>query len=159
MSEETHTPVTGGCLCGAIHYKVSFPAGPETEWPPVPHICQCTQCRKNTGSLVVHFFIIEPKTVTWSSPAPTYREYSASPGRFRGFCDKCGTLLTWRSEASPNEIEITTGSLDESVLKEFGDILGKPVGGQYWCSNAIKGLTDVIPVGDRYTEGPGSAKC
>jgi hypothetical protein len=40
-------------------------------------------------------------------------EFESSPGVFRGFCSHCGTSLSWRSEAKPDTIDITTATLDD----------------------------------------------
>lgn len=37
----------------------------------------------------------------------------SSPGVERLFCGNCGTQLTWHSAAAPDEIDVTTGSLDD----------------------------------------------
>ena len=64
--------------------------------------------------------------------------------------------MTWRSEESPDELEITTGSLDGEVLRgEMGGLLGRASGGHFWCGGAIEGVTD-LEAGRRYREGEGS---
>lgn len=98
-----------------------------------------------------------------------YAEYSSSPGCFRGFCNHCGGTLLWRSEKSPQEVGITTGSIDEKSLigskegcdsphqgrqgLEVGKALSEPIGGHLWLENAIKGVTDEVKVGKKYLNG------
>jgi hypothetical protein len=37
------SPVFGGCLCGAVRYRVEGPVGPA-------NYCHCADCRRATGS-------------------------------------------------------------------------------------------------------------
>ncbi len=68
----------------------------------------------------------------------------------------CGSPLTFRSEESPEELEIATGSVDGDVMAgEMGKVLGKASGGHYWCGNHIEGVTD-LEGGRRFREGGGS---
>jgi hypothetical protein len=39
--------------------------------------------------------------------------YQSSKPVQRGFCQKCGTQLTYEHESAPDTLEITTASLDE----------------------------------------------
>lgn len=109
--------------------------------------------------------------VTSSAPRgmKTFAEYSSSPGCFRGFCNQCGGTFLWRYRKDPQEVGITTGSVDESLLMgsnkgsdgphqgrqglEAGKLLCEPVGGHLWLENAIKGVTDEVKIGKKYLEG------
>lgn len=96
-------PIEGGCLCRSIRYRASAaPLG--------SMICHCRICRKLAGAPVVawlslaadHFRIIQGQTATFhSSPAVT-----------RTFCPACGTPLTYQRADSPDEIDVTTCTLD-----------------------------------------------
>lgn len=61
-----------------------------------------------------------PRSPSETFPTPLqvkgYAEYSASPRCYRGFCQVCGSGVVWRSEDSPEEMEVLTGTLDEDVL-------------------------------------------
>lgn len=110
-----------------------------------------------TPSRVVWFSQSHPVEKTAStSELQSFAEYSATPGKYRGFCRTCGSSLTWRCEGSPDELEISTGSVDGDLLKgEMGKVLGKASGGHYWCGNRIEGVTD-LEGGRRLREGGGS---
>lgn len=41
------------------------------------------------------------------------KRYRTDTGAYRTFCNACGTSLTYENEERPNEIDITTGSLDD----------------------------------------------
>ena len=59
--------------------------------------------------------------VAWFSvPRAEYRVVSGAPTRFassakaaRTFCPRCGTPLTFEGDEHPDEIDITTASLDD----------------------------------------------
>jgi hypothetical protein len=48
----------------------------------------------------------------WEAGEP--KCYKTDTGAYRTFCDSCGTSLTYENDGSPNEIDITTGSLDDA---------------------------------------------
>ena len=99
----------------------------------------------------------------------TYVEYSSSPGCYRGFCKRCGATILWRGEKDPQEVGITTGTVDEKWLigekvgcdgphegregVETGKRLCEPIAGHLWFENAIKGVTDEAKVGEKFLEG------
>jgi hypothetical protein len=41
------------------------------------------------------------------------KRYKTDTAAYRTFCDSCGTSLTYENDDRPNEIDITTGSLDD----------------------------------------------
>jgi hypothetical protein len=94
----------GGCLCGAIRYRV-------TGSPLYSVVCHCASCRKAAAAPSVawqtyaraHFVIL----------SGTPRIYRSSPGVERCFCECCGSPLTYRNEQRPTEVDITTVSLDD----------------------------------------------
>ncbi|KAF9774030.1 hypothetical protein IL306_008029 [Fusarium sp. DS 682] len=116
-------------------------------------------CRKWTSSLVAQFLVISPKQISPAfSTFPSFQEYMSSPGRFRGFCGRCGTSIAWRSADYTPIFDLYLGTLDEEYL--VGDsavtkILATPNGTQYWLQNAIHGVTDKLEGGKVYLqEGP-----
>ncbi|KAL3444518.1 Mss4-like protein [Aspergillus insuetus] len=134
---DTHITLTGGCLCAAIRYQVSF--SKEGQWPPVLGDCNCTMCRKWTGALLYQNISVSQDRI--SPPLfsfPSYTEYPSSAGRFRGFCSQCGSSLVWRSEreGERHKYELMLGSFDEPWLKGtggdgegegvLGELLSKP---------------------------------
>jgi hypothetical protein len=91
----------GGCLCGAVRYRVSGPLGPVGA-------CHCSQCRRSSGhfsasTAVRHADVAIEGAVAW---------FESSPGVRRGFCPVCGSNLFWERRAGP-EIEIWAGTLDK----------------------------------------------
>ncbi|KAJ7272983.1 Mss4-like protein [Mycena rebaudengoi] len=144
------TIVTGGCLCQGVRFEINF--APEHDWKHGPHTCQCTQCRKNCGSIIYHFHTVKNSELTWLSKA-TYAEYNSSPGCYRAFCQKCGSSLGWTD--GDTEIELAVGSFDEEFLVgerdgdgmglgAYGVALANPEGDHFYVKNEIKGVTDEV---------------
>jgi len=100
-STEQHT---GGCLCGAVRYRV-------TGTPLRVGLCHCGQCRRQTGSAL-------PSFVTW--PRGGFEVTKGEPSRFRvsdiatrEFCRDCGSPLFWRADKG-DDITVLLGSLDDA---------------------------------------------
>ena len=95
---------TGGCLCGAIRYRVSGA-------PLRVGLCHCGQCRRQTGSAL-------PSFVTW--PLDRLELTKGKPAAFRvseiatrEFCGDCGSPLFWRP-VQGDRITVLLGSLDDA---------------------------------------------
>ena len=102
MSGVTDDVHNGGCLCGAVRYKVLGPLADVTA-------CHCCQCRRQSG----HYYattgvsrqdltLVEERGLKW---------YRASETAQRGFCGECGSTLFWESDAG-DATAILAGSLD-----------------------------------------------
>ena len=100
----TGAGVTGGCLCGAVRYRAGGEASHAT-------LCHCNACRRAAGAPVVAWvtFPIADFAITKGAPA----RHRSSPPVERTFCPSCGTPLTYRHSAHPDEIDVTIASLDD----------------------------------------------
>lgn len=94
----------GSCLCGGVRYTL---IGPLRD----VYNCHCDRCRRFTGHHMAataappsNVRFGSDESLTWFSPADGV-EY--------GFCSTCGSSLFWRTEASPEKLCITAGSLDQ----------------------------------------------
>ncbi|MFZ5779469.1 MAG: GFA family protein [Pseudomonadota bacterium] len=103
MGDVKTTPLQGGCLCGEVRYEVDAPATHRTA-------CHCTICRRASAAPFVAWF---------SVPTNAFRLLAGEPARFsssahgvRTFCASCGSPLTFQSSRSPEQIDVTTCSLD-----------------------------------------------
>ncbi|KAJ7778648.1 hypothetical protein DFH07DRAFT_795455 [Mycena maculata] len=84
-------------MTGSERYVLPDPqSGPdEASWSFFQsNTCQCTQCRKMSGSLIFHYHTAKNTEITWRSQA-TCAEYNSSPGCFRAFCKECGSSIAW----------------------------------------------------------------
>ena len=99
----------GGCMCGAVRYRVS---GAST-WRAV---CYCESCTKASGGIAV----------AWAGfAAANFRLlkgslalFESTPGVERGFCARCGTSLTYLRDPAKlpdahGNIYVTTRTLDD----------------------------------------------
>ncbi|KAM0749726.1 hypothetical protein T439DRAFT_326603 [Meredithblackwellia eburnea MCA 4105] len=143
--------IVGGCLCGKVRYELCLPEG----YSPKAHTCQCTQCRKGTGSLFANWLDV-PRTSFKYTVSSTLKSYKSSPLCTREFCTECGGSLTWSSEAESekNTVEINLGSLDEAAPGDQARAeLLKPHM-HYYCENEIVGVTDNLNDGAaRFKQG------
>ena len=95
--------ITGGCYCG----EVRFHAAPE---PRVVANCHCANCRRATGAQAVAWIILKRSQFQFVRGMP--HRYQTETNAWRTFCDRCGTSLTYETARRPDEIDVTTGSLD-----------------------------------------------
>jgi hypothetical protein len=101
-------PVRGSCLCGAVRFEASLPS----KW--CAH-CHCGMCRKAHGAGYVTWvgFPVERFEVTHGSEQLHW--YRSSGQAERGFCDRCGSSLLFRSERWPGEMHVALGAMDDPI--------------------------------------------
>jgi hypothetical protein len=97
----------GGCLCGAVRYRVTGEAVART-------LCHCVSCRRATGGASVGWAVFETKDHVLLEGEP--REYSTSPGIYWSSCPICGSLVGYRRDSRPGHRDITTATLDDPDL-------------------------------------------
>jgi hypothetical protein len=99
----------GGCLCGAVRYRI----GPFriAEGPLCSCICHCVSCRRASGAPSVAWLTVERAQFEILSGNPL--TYGSSPGVTRRFCGRCGSALTYENAESPASIDVTTITLDD----------------------------------------------
>ena len=76
----------GSCLCRSISYEVAGELGDFG-------YCHCRSCRKASGSAHGANAPVARSDLHLVDAAQTLREYESSPGKFRGFCSRCGSPL------------------------------------------------------------------
>ncbi|WP_378943503.1 GFA family protein [Mesorhizobium sp. ANAO-SY3R2] len=97
----TETARTGGCQCGAVRFRIRGELGRSS-------ICHCRMCQKQFGNFFGAFVAVPRDGVEWIREEPSY--FQSSVNIARGFCQRCGTPMTFRS---PEGLEITTGAFDD----------------------------------------------
>lgn len=95
--------ITGGCYCGAIRYRILESPG--------TGICYCENCRKAVGAQSVAWVNSHRNAVDIVKGEPA--RYAAPNGAVWSFCAQCGSTLFWERTAQPDELAVTTGSLDD----------------------------------------------
>lgn len=135
MSAQTHE---GGCQCGAIRYRL-------TGDPAMTAICHCVTCRRANAAPAVAWAMFPEPQVTFVQGSPS--SYESSAGVRRGFCERCGTQISFTADYIPGLIDITIGSLDRP--EAFAPSL------HYWDSKRLPWMefADGLP---RYPEFPPS---
>ena len=104
--------LTGGCACGAIRYELRETPY-DTGW------CRCRLCQRSSGAPAIVFTTVGLASFVVTAGAPTIWR-SSSFGE-RGFCARCGSLLTIHIDFQPATIDIAAATLDhpERVAPAF----------------------------------------
>ncbi|MGH7923201.1 MAG: GFA family protein [Candidatus Binatus sp.] len=109
--------IHGSCLCGAIRFEFTKPAGPF-------ELCHCRRCRKVSGSAffsglyvrIEDFRLIAGKDLITTYDAPMLRE---PPAYRASFCSRCGSPVPnpnpepHRTRGRSGMLEIPAGLLDD----------------------------------------------
>jgi hypothetical protein len=110
---------TGGCLCGAVRYKITRPLRDVV-------LCHCAMCRKTHGHVGAYTAV--PKPAFTLSESRGLKWYRSSEVARRGFCSECGASVFW--ERPEGElISIAAGTLDAptgltTALQIYADSAG-----------------------------------
>ncbi len=95
--------VSGGCYCGAVRFSTK--AAPYSQ-----SNCHCENCRRAVGTQAIAWVRVKRSDLQFEEGAPT--RYKTDTEAWRTFCGSCGTSLTYEHESTPDEIDITTASLE-----------------------------------------------
>ncbi len=99
----------GSCHCGAIQYSIdgkSFDGD----------YCHCRDCQKITGSPISAWMDFKVEQINWVNNKP--KEYHSSKFIRRGFCELCGSTLSYRHTDHPKYTTLTITSLDNPNLAQ-----------------------------------------
>ena len=102
--------VTGGCQCGAVRFRA--------ERLGEASICHCRMCQKATGGLFGPYVALEG--LNWTRGER--KRFQSSNKVWRGFCEACGTPLTWEHIAGLTSV--TIGALDDPAAVRVTEQLG-----------------------------------
>ena len=100
------TTANGSCLCGDIGLRLDYPS----KW--VAH-CHCTQCRRAHGAAFVTWVGMDASRCTIDDPHARLAWFASSPGAERGFCQRCGSSLLFRSTRWPGELHVALANLHD----------------------------------------------
>ena len=99
----------GQCLCGAIKYEV------DKIKSKIGH-CHCSMCRKFHGAAFSTFGEANVNDFRWIEGKNQLKNYVASNGSVRQFCQNCGSSMTFaQSEEVSDLIEFSLGTLDSDL--------------------------------------------
>ena len=99
----------GGCLCGAVRYRVS-------NAPVVAAACHCTYCQRRTGSafgLVTYFREQDVEIIRGELKTYEHRSDESKRWLRKQFCVTCGTTISLAAEVLPGACGIEGGTFDD----------------------------------------------
>lgn len=95
------TTYTGGCQCGAVRFRVTGALKDSS-------ICHCRMCQKAFGAYYAPLVSTRGAELEWTRGGA--KHFHSSNFVARGFCDNCGTPLTYEA---PDGIAIAAGAFDD----------------------------------------------
>lgn len=101
---------TGQCLCGDVSFQYDGPMGPLV-------LCHCSQCRRAHGSAFSASVPVQTLRFQYTAGEEQVREYESRPGKYRGFCGRCGSQLYSRVDAITGILRLRVGALNEPLGK------------------------------------------
>ena len=103
----SYKKLLGGCQCGSIRYEV-------TGEPIMMAICHCTMCRRANAAPAVAWAMFKQSDVSFPGSEP--KLYASSQEAQRGFCENCGSQISFLASFLLGLVDITIGSLDDPEL-------------------------------------------
>ena len=88
---------TGGCQCGAVRFRVEGELGR-------PSVCHCRMCQKAFAAPYGALVTVQVDQLVWTHGARS--RFQSSNKVSRGFCNACGTPLTFEWDAAKIDLAI-----------------------------------------------------
>lgn len=109
-SESSEVVHEGGCLCGAIRYRVTQPIGKLI-------MCHCTDCQKAsaTGASVNAVVPTDHFEIRSGTPKVFSKVVDSGNTLHRAFCGDCGSPIYTRRDNAPQVTVVKVGTLDAPV--------------------------------------------
>ncbi|MCF1434388.1 GFA family protein [Agrobacterium vitis] len=98
------TVYTGGCQCGAIRFRVEGVLKDSS-------ICHCRMCQKAFGAYYAPLVSTRGAQLNWTRGV--IKHFQSSNMVKRGFCDACGTPLTYDA---PDGVAVSAGAFDDPSI-------------------------------------------
>ncbi|WP_428835051.1 GFA family protein [Sphingomonas endophytica] len=100
-------PVTGGCLCGAVRYRLMAE-------PVAARQCWCRLCQYLAAGSATTNIIVPRDAVTLDGALSDYASVADSGNAMhRHFCPTCGTPIGGYAEVRPHLYILRVGTLDD----------------------------------------------
>ena len=107
------TYAKGSCLCGAIAFTLQFPS----KW--VVH-CHCSRCQRAHGSAFVTWVGADTQQVQIDDADKLLTWYQEPSGSSRGFCQRCGSPMFFRSLREPGETHMAMALFTQALDRQPG---------------------------------------
>lgn len=109
MSEQPSATITGGCLCGAIRYRL-------TAAPQFCLYCYCRDCQQSTGSDRFAGAMFAETDFELTEGQPSVFNTQGVSGRRVGrhFCSECSSMLWGQTEMGL--VSVCAGTLDDTSV-------------------------------------------
>ena len=99
--------LTGGCLCGAVRYKVTADLIFSGK-------CYCDDCRKTSGTGHGSVFAVPEQSVSITGKLTSYKKAGGSGQPItRRFCPICGSRISATADVMPGVMMVTASTLDD----------------------------------------------
>lgn len=96
--------LAGACHCGRLRYQTSGR-------PFAADYCHCKQCTRGAGAFAVCWMDFKAEQVQWEAAEP--KEFTSSEKIRRGFCEHCGSSLSYRHLDHPGYYSLSIATLDD----------------------------------------------
>ena len=109
---EIALPLHGGCLCGAVRYRVEGA-------PLLAYVCHCHNCQTRSGAAFSLSILVRSADLAIAGPMSTHRRRSARGQAIEyDGCAVCGVGLTGRAAATADFSSLRAGTLDDAALSQ-----------------------------------------
>lgn len=95
--------IEGGCFCGAIRYEID-------DGDYLVANCHCSMCRRTSAAPFVTWMVVPTFAFRYVQGEPAVLKSSEKGTRY--FCPRCGSPLVCVNADHPDNVDVTTGSLD-----------------------------------------------
>ena len=108
MTKSTLFPCEGGCVCGAVRYRL-------LEDPLELHVCHCTNCQSLSGSAFVMTMPVLWRSLELLKGDPQLLSFETADGLAKRHrqCRDCGCCLWGEIDGLPDVVALQAGTLDD----------------------------------------------
>lgn len=108
MDETSQTPLTGGCLCGAVRYEISGDILMSGN-------CHCRNCQRHTGGAFAELIVLKQGSIQITAGETTTFTHPGDSGKFvyRRGCAVCGSGIVIDYDVTPDLTALMAGTLDD----------------------------------------------
>lgn len=113
----SNNPVIGSCLCKSVAYEITENLG-------IFQYCNCSRCRKFTGSAFASNLLVSPTDFRWLRGEEVVERFEVVEAKHfaTAFCERCGSSLPWLAQTG-KAVVVPAGTLDgDPQVRPFQNI-------------------------------------